>query len=257
GGKLGSNPQSRDLVLQLVERILSAPKARTILVNGAVRKGERLMPPLALDLLLRVTFPASSARVKATERFEAIYPTLKEVALAGSPGSKAMKQVSQQILTFAMKAAGEGIPELSREATSIFIWCLTQNPDCYKQWDKIYIDNLEVSTVFLRKLNKEWKELSVKHSSLEALGQTLKSFRHKNVEALAGDEEDAARLALFKEADKHSKVILGKLSRGHGCVKSMAFVIIALAVGATLVSPSMESWDWNKFSVLFSAHQSS
>ncbi|KAA8532553.1 hypothetical protein F0562_032631 [Nyssa sinensis] len=113
GSKSSSNPQSRDLILQLVERILSAPKARTILVNGAVRKGERLVPPLALDLLLRVTFPAPSARVKATERFEAIYPTLKEVALAGSPGSKAMKQVSQQIMTYAVKAAGEGISELS------------------------------------------------------------------------------------------------------------------------------------------------
>lgn len=95
GGKSGSNPQTRDLILQVVERsvtfdctcclhfcllcptvransfifkcnfrILSAPKARTILVNGAVRKGERLMSPSSLDLLLRVTFPAPSARVK-------------------------------------------------------------------------------------------------------------------------------------------------------------------------------------------------
>ncbi|CAI9785458.1 unnamed protein product [Fraxinus pennsylvanica] len=169
GGKSGSNPQSRDLVLQLVERILSAPKARTILINGAVRKGERLMQPAALDLLLHVTFPASSARVKATERFEAIYPTLKEVALAGSPGSKAMKQVSQQIQTLAVKAAGEGTPELSREATGIFLWCLTQNADCYKQWDKIYMDNIEASVAVLRKLAEEWKELSGKQSSLEAL----------------------------------------------------------------------------------------
>ncbi|GKB31993.1 transmembrane protein 214-like protein [Tanacetum coccineum] len=92
GTKAGSNPQTRDLILQSVERILSAPKAQTILVNGAVRKGERLLPPSALDLLLRATFPSSSARVKATERFEAVYPTLKKVALAGSTGSKAMKQ---------------------------------------------------------------------------------------------------------------------------------------------------------------------
>lgn len=121
---------------------MSYPKARTILINGAVRKGERLIPPSSFEILLRVTFPASSARVKvgivketasaiyvennmptftfflltfcviflqATERFEAIYPTLKEVALAGSPGSKAMKQVSQQIFSFAAKAAGESM----------------------------------------------------------------------------------------------------------------------------------------------------
>ncbi|KAF2316811.1 hypothetical protein GH714_042152 [Hevea brasiliensis] len=70
----------------------ASPKACTILVSGAVRKGERLVPPFAYEILLRVTFPASSARVKATERFEAVYPILREVALAGSTGSKAMKQ---------------------------------------------------------------------------------------------------------------------------------------------------------------------
>ncbi|GLT51106.1 hypothetical protein SLA2020_245410 [Shorea laevis] len=67
------NPQSRDLILQLVERILAVPKARTILINGAVRKGERLIPPSAFEMLLCVTFLAPSARVKATERFEAPY----------------------------------------------------------------------------------------------------------------------------------------------------------------------------------------
>lgn len=46
--------------------------------------------------------------VKATERLAAVYPTLKEVALAGSPGSKAIKHLAQQILSFAIKAAGEG-----------------------------------------------------------------------------------------------------------------------------------------------------
>jgi hypothetical protein len=45
------------------------PKARTILVNGAVRKGEHLVPPSALDILIGVIFPAPSARVKViTER---------------------------------------------------------------------------------------------------------------------------------------------------------------------------------------------
>ncbi|KAK3016930.1 hypothetical protein RJ639_006919 [Escallonia herrerae] len=253
GGK--SNPQSRDLALQLVERILSAPKARTILVNGAVRKGERLIPPLALDLLLRVTFPASSARVKATERFEAIYPTLKEVALAGSPGSKAMKQVSQQVLNFAVKAAGEDIPELSQEATTIFIWCLTQHPDCYKQWDKVYMENIEASVAVLRKLTEEWKTLSAKQSSLEALGVTLRSFKLKNEKALE-DGEEAARQAIFKDSNKYCKVLLGRLSRGHGCMKSLALGIIVLGVGAVVASPGAGSWDWSKYSVLFSDPES-
>ena len=63
-GKSGGNPQSRDLILQLVERILSFPKARVILLNGAIRKGKRVVPPSALDSLLRVTFPLPSARIK-------------------------------------------------------------------------------------------------------------------------------------------------------------------------------------------------
>ncbi|XP_052205538.1 uncharacterized protein LOC127810230 [Diospyros lotus] len=250
GGKSNCNPQSRDLILQLVERILSGPKARTILVNGAAKKGERLLPPLAFDLVMRLTFPASSARVKATERFEAIYPTLKEVALAGPAGSKAMKQVSQQILANAVKAAGEGNPELSKEARSIFVWCLIQNPDCYKQWDKIYVDNLETSVSILRKLAEEWKEFSGKQSSLDPLRETLKSFRQKNETALAGGE-DAAHQSIFKDADKYCKLLLGRLSRGHGCLKGLAFVAITLAVGAAVMSPSIESWDWNKISLLF------
>lgn len=133
-------------------RILSFPKARTILINGAVKKGERLVPPSALEVLMRVTFPAPSLRIKvgsaveyllytwsniyckvgvwencnlcftqATERFEAIYPILKEVALAGSSGSKAMKQVAQHILTIAIKAAGEGLINSSRPP---FWWSL-------------------------------------------------------------------------------------------------------------------------------------
>ncbi|KAL3824239.1 hypothetical protein ACJIZ3_020268 [Penstemon smallii] len=255
GGKSGSNPHSRDLVLQLVERIVTAPKARGILVNSAVRKGERLIPPEALDLLLHVTFPASSARVKATERFEAVYPILKEVALAGSLGSKAMKQVSQQIQILAVKAAGEGIPALSKEATSISLWCLTQNPDCYKQWDKIYVDNIEASVAILRKLAEEWKEHSSKQSSLQELGETLKSFRQKNEKALS-DRVDAARQALFKDADKYCKTILGRLSSGHGCVKTVAFTIVVLAVGVAVVSPNLDGWDWNKLSVLFNVPHS-
>ncbi|XP_010274735.1 PREDICTED: transmembrane protein 214 [Nelumbo nucifera] len=247
-----SNPQSRDLILQLVERILSAPKARSILLNGAVRKGERLVPPSAFEMLMRTTFPPPAARIKATERFEAIYPPLKELALSGSPGSKAMKQVSQQILNFVVQAAGEAIPELSKEAVGVFIWCLTQNPDCYKIWDKIYLDNIKASAAVLRKLSDEWKEHSVKHSSLDPLKVTLKSFRQKNETALASGG-DASDEALIKDADKYCKVILGRISRGHGCMKSVFVACIAVAVGALIMSPNMEPWDWKKLSVIFNS----
>ncbi|KAF7831097.1 Transmembrane protein 214-A [Senna tora] len=245
--KSGCNPQSRDLILQSVERILSSPKARTILLNGAVRKGERVVPPSALDTLWKITFPLPSARVKATERFEAVYPTLKDVALAGSPGSKAMKQLAQQISNIAFKAAGEANPDLSKEASEIFIWCLTQNPECYKQWDTLYMDNLEASVVVLRKLSEEWREHSLKHPTLDPLRETLKSFRQKNDKAL-DKEDDGARQALLKDADKHCKVILRHVSKGHGCMKGMAVVSVVLGVGAVLLSQNMDSWDYNKLS---------
>ncbi|KAL8229991.1 hypothetical protein R6Q57_014891 [Mikania cordata] len=255
GAKLGSNPQNRDLILQSVERILSAPKAETILVNGAVRKGERLLPPSALDLLLRTTFPSSSARVKATERFEAVYPTLKKVALAGSPGSKAMKQVSQQIMTVSLKACGEGIPELSHEASNIFIWCLSQNPDCCNQWDNLYLDNLEASIIILTRLNEQWKELSLKPPSLEALTETLKSLKRKNEKAIR-DGDTSADQVLYKEADKHCKVLLGRLSHGSRCLKATVFLVVALGVGATFLPLTvLEPLDWNKVYEILSTKQ--
>lgn len=86
-----SNPQARDLILQLLERfvrglqvvysnifsgdyfwsmcmyrILSSPKARPVLLNGAVRKGERLVPSSAFDLLIHAAFPVPSARIKVS-----------------------------------------------------------------------------------------------------------------------------------------------------------------------------------------------
>lgn len=63
---------------------------------------------------------------QATERFEAIYPTLKEVALAGSPGSKAMKQVSQQIFSFVAKAAGESMILVF----NLLSFCISRKPLC-------------------------------------------------------------------------------------------------------------------------------
>ncbi|XP_057970475.1 uncharacterized protein LOC131159515 [Malania oleifera] len=247
--KSSSNPQSRDLILQLAERILSLPKARPILLNGSVKKGERLVPPSALELLMRISFTAPSARVKATERFQAVYPTLKDVALAGTPGSKTMKLLSLQIFPFAIKAAGEGLTDLSKEAGDICIWCLTQNPSCYKQWDNIYLDNLEASVVILRKLSDGWKGYS-RHHALDVVRETLKSFRQKNEKALA-TVEDTSRQKSLKDVDRSCKAILAQLSRGNTCLKSAVFVSAALAVGAVLVSQNMQPGDLQKFYEMF------
>ncbi|KAE8732064.1 ERF055 protein [Hibiscus syriacus] len=191
------------VIVWMMLRILSASKARTILVNGAARKGECLVTPSSFDILMRVTFPASSARVKATKRFEAIYPILNEVALVGSHGSKAMRQASQQIFNLAIVAAGESSPALSKEGAEIVIWCLNQNAECYRQW---------------------------------------------NEKAMNG-AADPTELALFHDACKYCKHISRKLSRGHGCIKTLAIGIVAAAV----VSPNNDIQEWNKLYFLSSS----
>ncbi|KAI3796131.1 hypothetical protein L1987_38795 [Smallanthus sonchifolius] len=200
------------------------------------------------DKLPLIVWMVTQVRCVATERFEVVYPTLKKVALAGSPGSKAMKQVYQQIMTISLKASGEGIPELSNEASNIFIWCLTQNPDCCKQWDMVYLDNLEASIIILRRLNEQWKELSLKQSFLEALTETLRSLKRKNVKAMAEGDVSVDQ-ALYKEADKYCKVLLGRLSRGWRCIKATVFLIVAFGVGAAFLTPTtLESLDLNRLS---------
>lgn len=58
--------------------------------------------------------------------------------------------------------------------------------------------------------------------------------------------EDSAHQAFFRDADKYCKLILRKLSHGHCCAKTMAFAVVALAVGAAFLAPNMESLDWEK-----------
>lgn len=71
---------------------------------------------------------------------------------------------------------------------------------------------------------------------------------------MEGEAESPEQERLVKDADKYCKTLLGKLSRGSGCKKSVAFIILALAVGAAaVVSPNMESLDWNKLTVFFSS----
>ncbi|KAG0536757.1 hypothetical protein BDA96_03G091100 [Sorghum bicolor] len=251
--KSSGNPLARDLVLQLLERILSVTKARSILLNGAVRRGERLVPPVSFDLFMRATFPVSNAR--ATERFEAAYPTIKELALAGPPGSKTVKQASQQLLPLCAKAMQENNAELTREATDVFIWCLTQNAESYKQWERIYPENIEASVAVLSKIVIDWKDVSPKLSS-EALKATVKNFKAKN-EAALESATDAGKQASIKEADKHCKVILGKLTRGATCLKS-SLVVIGLAVAAGFVLyPDMDlPVEWEKVQAMVSSHLS-
>ncbi|KAG6520272.1 hypothetical protein ZIOFF_017310 [Zingiber officinale] len=68
--------------------------------------------------------------------------------------------------------------ELTKEATDLFIWCLTQNAECYKQWEKLYVENVGATIIVLRKLSTEWLNYSAKISP-DTLKVTLKHLRAK------------------------------------------------------------------------------
>ncbi|CAN6887052.1 unnamed protein product [Brassica oleracea] len=229
--------QAIDLILQFVEMILSSnPEARAVLLNEPVRHGVRLIPPCSFEMLVRLTFPPSSARVESTQRFEAIYPLLKEVALAPDISANALKQ----IFTFSSKlAGGQGNPALTNEATAIAISVLTQNVDCFKQWDVLYKENLEASVALLNKLVDEWKDHSLKLSSSSSDTLTVKhamnSFRMKNEKAIT---EGVANPSLYKEADQSCKLISRRLSRGIGIApltRSAAGGVVGAGVAHALI----------------------
>ncbi|XP_023640183.1 transmembrane protein 214-B [Capsella rubella] len=239
-GNTNCKPQSRDLILQLIEKVLSDPEAWSMRRYQIIGVGERMIPPPSFEILLRLTFPTSSARVKATERFEAIYPLLKELALAGSPRRKAMKQVIEQIFILTLKLAGEGNPALAKEATSIAIWSVTENIDCCKQWNNLYKENLEASVALLKQLVDQWKDHSLKLTSSQiytlTLSQTMKSFRLKNEK---GINEGRGNASLYKEADESCKLISQRLTRksyyNRYCIKATAVVLAAAGATAAVV----------------------
>ncbi|XP_019089779.1 PREDICTED: uncharacterized protein LOC104733573 [Camelina sativa] len=234
-----------DLILQFVEMISSNPEARTILVNEAVWEGERLIPPSSFEILVQHTFPASSARVETTNRFEAIYPLLKEVALA--PDSATGSNTMKQILTFSLRLAGKGAgnPVLAKEAIAIATCCVTKNVDCFKYWDNLYNENIEASVALLKKLVDDWKDHSLKLSSSPsdtlAVKHTICSFRIKNEKAII--TEGVANSFIYKEADKSCELISRRLSRGNGGLQiapitAMVIAAVAAAAGAALVLSS-------------------
>lgn len=75
----------------------------------------------------------------------------------------------------------------------------------------------------------------------------------QNEKALA-KEDDAARHALLKDADKYCKSLLGQLSKGRGCVKSL-MVLAILALIAAVMSQNIQSWDLNKLLEKFNLPQ--
>lgn len=75
----------------------------------------------------------------------------------------------------------------------------------------------------------------------------------QNEQALAGgtnvDHETS-----FRDADKYCEIILGRLTRRSGCMKSGIIVLtLTIAAGAILMAPNMESWDWKNLHLMFSS----
>uniref|UniRef100_A0A1J3I220 Uncharacterized protein n=1 Tax=Noccaea caerulescens TaxID=107243 RepID=A0A1J3I220_NOCCA len=239
--KLQCNPRSMDLIMQFIQNVLSHPKARAILLPNAARKGvPRLFPIPSFEILLPLTFPASFERGNVSKRFEAVYPLLKEVALADAPGIEEMEEITRHIFAFSLKFAGEGNSVLAKEATSIAIWCLTKNVYCCNHWDIVYMDNLEASVALLQNLVDEWKDHSLKLSSsprdTRILNLTMKNFVLKNERGLAGG---GASTFLYEEADKYCKEISRRLSRGNGFLKGCgAMILVAVVTAASVVLSS-------------------
>ncbi|KAF2555686.1 hypothetical protein F2Q68_00013857, partial [Brassica cretica] len=114
------------------------------------------------------------------------------------------------------KRQRRGNPALANEATAIAISDLTQNIDCFKQWDVLYIDCFKQWDVsLLKKLVDEWKVHSLKLSSSPSDTLTVKhamnNFKMKNEKAIT---EGVTNLSLYKEADKSCNLISRRLSCG-------------------------------------------
>lgn len=230
-GKNGT-PASRDITLQFAESVLfvNLKKARPILQNGASRKGERLVPPAALESVMRLSFPSEVARTKATERFQAIYPLVKEIALYGPHKSKATKPIAQQLLPLCLEAACEDVPALANEACSILVWCLSENADCFKQWEKLYLDKIKGSVSLLSYLCAEWRIVAGQLSPLDNLKNTVNRFRVQNLEA----KGDAKMALMLKTAEAHCKVLTKRMARTGLCFKATT-VLIAAGAGVAYV----------------------
>lgn len=62
-------------------------------------------------------------------------------------------------------------------------------------------------------------------------------------------EDNATNQATLKEAEKHCKLLLGRVSRGNGCLKAFVLLTVGVAVGAAFMSDDLKSLDVKKLLV--------
>ncbi|WOH15583.1 hypothetical protein DCAR_0935125 [Daucus carota subsp. sativus] len=107
--------------------------------------------------------------------------------------------------------------------------------------DKISMDNLD------------WRQLSVKQSALEgaAILKTLTTGGNYLSNNLLSRNEKALADGIDMLSKHSSRVQISisrgyrKVSRGHGCMKGFAFIVIALGVGAAVFPPILDSFHWS------------
>lgn len=245
-GKQGS-PVGRDVALTYFQTVLlrlNERKARAVLLNGAFRKGERLVPPAALDQMMRLAHPTNALRTKATERFTALFPLVKEISLAGSGRTKSTKAVATALVPLMFRAAGEDPEPLSQEACSVFVWCLSENPDCYLQWERHHSDDHAMSSRLLTHILRNWPIVKSQLAPPEHLRKFLASIRKKHVTLL--EELDGAQIQRKKdvqEADAAARKLQGKVSSPlPSCLTLSALLVAAVAAaagGAVAFNPTL------------------
>ncbi|CAN8235152.1 unnamed protein product [Cochlearia groenlandica] len=197
-------PKLSDLVRFESIGILSELDAKNILCKAAapIYLEEHVIPPCSFEILLRLTFPDTSTR--DTSRFEVIYPVLKEVALANVLPSQSILELFESCL----RLSEQGNPGLAEEATSIAMWCLTKNLDCWKywKWDSLYKENFKASVALHRKfLIEEWIPYSLGQPRdplfiCQPGSPEMRSLTHKIFEFSVGLARDGNR-------DLHSEAI--------------------------------------------------
>ncbi|CAI5966879.1 unnamed protein product [Closterium sp. NIES-64] len=242
-GKQGS-PVGRDVTLTYFQTVLlrgNERKARAVLLNGAFRKGERLVPYSTLDQFLRLAFPPS---------------------LCPHQGHRPASLHSTRFLRISRsQARAEPKPEaLAQEASSLFVWCLAENPDCYLQWERHHAEDHATSTLLLTYVLRSWPTVKTQLAPFDPLRKFLASIRKKVCSACCAvcvmlavgqcaghsplllcphiaaleelDEGQIARKKDIQSADATARKLQGKVAAGGSCVVVSAALMAVAAAAA-------------------------
>ncbi|KFK22709.1 hypothetical protein AALP_AAs66110U000100 [Arabis alpina] len=173
-------------------------------LRGALRCPSAFCQEMSINtpLIAKVTEGTSD---RYTERFKAVYPLLKDVALADAPGKEEVRLVTEPIFEFSIKFAAE-----AEEATTIAIWCVTKNIDCCRCWFTNYHEEYpKASVALLKKFVEEWDdhspELLSSYYSINLLKRTMNNF-------LLLNKKGSRNIPLFIEADDYVNYLIKKVN---------------------------------------------